>query len=215
MRVFDHHNGGVDHRSDGNGDAAEAHDVRAEPEHVHAEVCDQYPQRQGNDCDERAAHVKEKHDADERDDGALLDQRPLQGLDGAVDQIRPVIYCLNRYALRQARCDFREAILHICDDRKRVLAKALNRNPRNDLAFPVKLGDAAPFVRCELDPGHVSQQYGHAAVVLDDDLLQVGNVLDIAAAANGELCFGQLDRPTSDVAVARAQSGPNFIQRDT
>ena len=31
MRVLDHDDGGIDHRADGDGDAAEAHDVGAEP----------------------------------------------------------------------------------------------------------------------------------------------------------------------------------------
>ncbi len=159
--------------------------------------------------------MKQEHEADEGDDDALLDQCPLKCLDGAVDQIRPVVDRLNRYTLRQARCDFRKAILHICDDRKGVLAKALNRNPGNDFAFSVKFGDAAPLIGGEFDTGHISQQHGHAAVALDDDLLQVGYALDIAATANGELCFGQLDRSPTDVAVARAQSSPNFIQRYT
>src|SRR6266511_1305269 len=215
VRVFDHDDGGVDHRADGDGDPAEAHDVRAKPKHIHAEVRDQYAERQGNDRNERAADMKQEHETDEGDHHALLDQRSLEGLDGAVDQIGSVIDGLNRYALRQARRDFGDAILHICDDRKRVLAEALNRNPGNNLAFSVELGDAAPLVGCELDTGHVFQQHRHAAIVLDDDLFQIGNVLHIATAANGKLRFGQLDGPTADVAVARAQSGPNFIQRDT
>jgi len=33
--VFDHYDGAVDHRPNGDGDAAKAHDVSPEPEHPH------------------------------------------------------------------------------------------------------------------------------------------------------------------------------------
>ena len=35
VRVLDHDDGRVDHRADGDGDAAQAHDVRADAEHLH------------------------------------------------------------------------------------------------------------------------------------------------------------------------------------
>jgi hypothetical protein len=213
VRVFDHDDRGVDHGTDGNCNAAEAHDVRAKPEHIHTDIRDQYAERQGNDRNERTAHVKEEHEADEGDDDALFDQRSFEGLDGAIDQIRPVINRLNRNALRQARRDFRKAVLHVSDDRKCILPEALNRNPRNDLAFSVKFGDAAPLIGRELDAGDVSEQHRDATVVLDHDLFQVGYVLHIAAAANCELSFAQLHRPTADIAVARAQSSPYLVER--
>src|SRR5712691_10441632 len=129
-----------------------------------------------------------------------------------MDQIRPVIDRLDRHTLRQARRDLRKAILHVCDDRKGVLPKTLNHDPGSDLALSVELGDAAPLIGRELNTGDVSQQHGHAAVVLDDDLFQVGYVLHVAAAANCQLSFAQLDRPTADIAVARAQSSPYLVE---
>src|SRR5882757_7372315 len=90
--------------------------------------------------------------------------------------------------------------------------KALNCYSGNDLSFPVEFGDATPLIGREFDTGHILQQNRHAAVGLDDNLLQVGDVLHIAATTYGELCFSQLNRPTADVAIARAQSGANFIQ---
>ncbi len=58
VRVFDHDDRGVDHGTDGNGNAAEAHDVRAKPEHIHTDIRDQYAERQGNDRHERAANLR-------------------------------------------------------------------------------------------------------------------------------------------------------------
>ena len=41
---------------------------------MHAEVGGQYAERERNDGDQRAANVKQEHDADERDDQALFDR---------------------------------------------------------------------------------------------------------------------------------------------
>src|SRR5262245_61549285 len=77
----------VDHGADRNGDATEAHDVGAEPEEVHAEIGDQHPERQRDDRHQRAADMEKKDEADQRDDGALLDQRAFERVDRAVDQV--------------------------------------------------------------------------------------------------------------------------------
>jgi len=43
VRVFDHHNGGVHHRTDGDGDAAQRHDVGVHPLLLHHDERDQHP----------------------------------------------------------------------------------------------------------------------------------------------------------------------------
>ena len=85
--VLDHDDGGVDHGADGDGDAAEAHDVGAQAQQLHAQIGDQHAERQRDDGDQRAAHMQQEDDADQRDDDAFLDQRALERLDGAVDQV--------------------------------------------------------------------------------------------------------------------------------
>ena len=75
MRVLDHDDGAVDHGADGDGDAAEAHDVGAEAQPAHGGERHQDADRQHEDGDKRAADVQQEDDADERDDGALLDER--------------------------------------------------------------------------------------------------------------------------------------------
>ena len=54
-------------------------------------IGDQHAERQHDDGDQRAAHMQQEHDADERDDEALLDQRALERVDGAVDQVGAVV----------------------------------------------------------------------------------------------------------------------------
>src|SRR5438874_935788 len=91
MRILDHDDRGIDHCTDGNGNAAEAHYVRAQTKKVHAEKGDQHTKRQRDDGDERTADMQQEHDTDERDDGALLDQRAFEGFDRTVDEVRTVV----------------------------------------------------------------------------------------------------------------------------
>src|SRR5262249_34371813 len=214
VRVLDHDDRGIDHRADGNGNAAEAHDVGTQAQRVHAEICDQYAKRQGDDRHERAADVKEKHKADEGDDGALLDQRSLERIDGAVDEVGAVVDRFDGHALGQARRDLGETVLDVADHGQRVFAKPLQRYAGNDLAFSVHLGDTAALVGREFDPCHVLEQHRHAAFALNDDLLEVEQALDIAAAAHRELGFRELDRPPADIHVAGAQRFANPGQRN-
>ena len=45
------------------------------PSDVHGDEGHQHADRQGDDGDQRAAHMQQEHDAHQRDDEALLDQR--------------------------------------------------------------------------------------------------------------------------------------------
>ena len=49
--------------------------LELDAQHMHAEIGDQHADRQRDDGDQRAADMQQEHDADERDDDALLDQR--------------------------------------------------------------------------------------------------------------------------------------------
>ncbi len=91
VRVLDHHDGGVDHRPDGDGDAAQAHDIGVDAERPHADEGGEDGDRQHQDGDQRRAQMQQENDADQRDDQAFLGQRALQRVDGAVDQFRAVI----------------------------------------------------------------------------------------------------------------------------
>src|SRR5207253_5168721 len=66
----------------------------------------------------------------------------------------------------------------------------------------------------EFDPCHVLEQHRDAAFALDDDLLQVGQALDIAAAAYRKLGLRELDRAPADIHVAGAQRFADLGQRN-
>ena len=147
MGILDHDDGGVHHGADGDGDAAEAHDVGAQAEQPHADIGDQHAERQRDDGDERASRVQQENDADERDDGALLQKRPLERIDSTIDQVGAVVDGFDAHALGKARCHLREPVLHVLNDGQGVLAVALQRDARDDFTFAVHLGDAAALIR--------------------------------------------------------------------
>ena len=74
VRVLDHHDRRVDHRADRDRNAAERHDVGVDALVVHDDERGQYAERQRDDRDERRPQVKQKNEANERDDHKLLDQ---------------------------------------------------------------------------------------------------------------------------------------------
>ena len=146
--------------------------------------------------------------------GAFLEQRAAQVLDGGVDQGGAVIDRLNVHALRQAAGQLGNALLDVVDDIERVGAEALQDDAAGDLALAVEFGQAPAFVRSQLDPRHVLQENRRAALVLEDDLLQIGDALQIAAPAHHELEFGQLDRAPADIHVAGADGVAHLGERD-
>ena len=164
VRVLDHDDGGVDHGADGDGNAAQAHDVGAEAEQLHGHERHQDADGQHDDRHQGAADVQQKHDAHQRDDEAFLEQRAAQRLDGAVDQLGAVVDRHHLDALGQRGSDLRQPRLDVGDDVERVGAEALQGDAAGDFAFAVELGDAASFVRAKLYARNVLEQHRRAAV---------------------------------------------------
>ena len=124
MRVLDHHDGRVDHRADGDGDAAQAHQVGIHAQEAHGDEGDQDADRQHQDGDQCAAQVEQEDDADQGDDQGFFEQRDLERVDGLVDQFGAVIHRFNRHPRGQARRDLGDFRLEVVDDLERVLTVA-------------------------------------------------------------------------------------------
>src|SRR3546814_10375292 len=54
MGILDHDDGRIDHRADGDGDAAQRHDVGVHPLEPHDDERGQHTERQGQDRDQRS-----------------------------------------------------------------------------------------------------------------------------------------------------------------
>src|SRR5207245_1871417 len=71
VRVLDHNDGRVHHRADGDGNAAERHDVRGDAELVHRQEGKNDGDGQRENGDQCRTDVPEEHQAHERHDNAL------------------------------------------------------------------------------------------------------------------------------------------------
>src|SRR4051794_20366885 len=95
-----------------------------------------------------------------------------------------------------------EPRLDALDDIERIGPEALQDDPARDFTLAIQLGKAAPFVGAELDPRNVSHPQGRAVLSFQDNVLDVGDALQVAAPAHHELEFGELDGPSTYVRVA-------------
>ena len=152
----------------------------------------------------RAANVQQEDHADQCDDDALLDQRAPQRFDGPLDQVGAVVDGDDAHVLGQARGHFLDFFLDVGDDGEGVLTEALQGDAADHLALAVELGEPPTLVRSQLDAGHVAQQDRGQALGLEDDLLEVGDPLQVAAAAHHVLGLGHLDDAPAEVAVVLA-----------
>ena len=202
VHVLDHDDGGVDHRADGDGNAAQAHDVGADAKSMDADEGHQYADWQHDDRHQRATHMQQEDDAHQRNDQRFLQQRAFKVGDGATNQFGTVIHRLDPDAIRQVAGDFSDAGLQAFDHCQRALPIARHGNPGNSFAFAVEFADATSLFRAKLDVGDVAQKHRRALVALHYELFDVRAVAQIAAAAHHEFGFRQFDDTSADVAVA-------------
>ena len=142
VRVLDHDDGRIDHRADGDGNAAEGHDVRGQPEPHHRQEGEDDRDGQRDDGHERGADVPEKDKADQRDDDALLDQLFSQSVDRVVDQFAAVISRHDAHAFGQRGFDFLHLLFDSVDDVEGVLAVAHDDDAADDFPFAVQFRDS-------------------------------------------------------------------------
>ena len=90
------------------------------PSRLHRAKSHQDANGEHQDRHQGAAEMQQKHDADQRDDEALLEQRVLERVDRRVNQVGAVIDRHDLDGFRQAAGDLRGAFLHVFDDVERV-----------------------------------------------------------------------------------------------
>ena len=85
MRILYHDDGRIDHGADGDGDAAQRHNVGVDPLVAHDDEGGEDTQGQRDDGHQRRAQMKQKQHAYHRDHNELLEQFMRQRVDGAPD----------------------------------------------------------------------------------------------------------------------------------
>ena len=156
--------------------------------------------------------MEQKHQADDGDDHRLLEQRVLQRVDRAEDQLRAIVSGDEAHAVGQPqRRDFPL-------DRLNNL-QGVGANPHHDdtadrLAGAVPVGGAAANLRAVLNGRDVTEADGRASgAERHDALLEIAQVLDVAASAQNELAPGNLEHARADFGVGIADRARDVGER--
>ena len=113
----------------------------------------------------------------------------------------------------EARRDLSDLFLHVLNDFVRVFAGAHDDDATNGFA-PVYVERTSAEVAADLHRGDISQVYGRAATLGEDGLVEVGNGVDEAEAADDELHAVFLDDLAADVEVALTDGVHDLLQGD-
>ena len=137
--VLDDDHRRIDQHADGDGEAAEAHQVGRQAVHAHQDEGGEGRQRQHQRDDQRGAQVAEEGEEQQHDEDDGFEQRLGDGADGAPDQIAAVVEGFDGDALRQRRRDLGQPRLDAGHHALRIGAAQAEHQPLNRLALAVRV----------------------------------------------------------------------------
>ena len=139
MCILDHYNGRINHRAYSDCDAAKTHNIRGNPDVIHADKGYDNGYGQGQNNHKGTGQVKEEYSAYNAYNDRKVNDFMLQVTDRTVYQIRPVIRCDNFNSIRQRRLDLLfDLLLDALDDAEDILSEADNTIPPATSPFPLR-----------------------------------------------------------------------------
>ena len=200
--VFDHDDRGVHHRSDGDRDAPEGHDVGVDPLVVHDDERRQHAQRQRHDRNKGGPQMKEERRAHECDDEELLDQLTREILHRALDESRAIVRGDDFDTGRQARLQLRQLRFDGVDGFECVLARAHDDDAAGHLSLTIQVRDPAPHLGTHLHVRHVAQAHRHPGIGRGEgDAAEVLERAEVTRSADHVLRFGKLEHRAAGLLV--------------
>ncbi len=118
------------------------------------------------------------------------------------------------HALRQRRFDFLDFLFDTIDDVERVLAVTHHHDAADGLAFAVQLRDAAPDVAAEMHGADVLHVNRRAVLHFQDNVFDVLDAFDVAAAADEIFGCRDLESLAADIGVAHFDRVDDVAERD-
>ncbi len=158
MGVFHQHDGGVHHGSDRDGHSAQAHDVGGEAKQGKWKEGEEQRQRQGDDGDERAAHVAQKEQTHHRHHQAFLEEFLLQVGDSATDQIAAVIDRNHLHAFREGRLELLELLFNAFDHPQGIFPVPHDDDAAHGFPTAVQFSHPNAGATSLDDGGHIPQK---------------------------------------------------------
>src|SRR4030042_505167 len=149
--------------------------------------------------------MEEEEDDHQTDNDALLDEFFFEGGDGTFDQIRPVVGSYNFHPFGQGGGDFLDLFFHPLDDIVRVHAETDHYDSANHFPGSVQFRRTPADVRAQNHLADIFHHDGRAFFIgPDDDVFNVGDVLNVAAAANHVFPAGKFQDPRPCIPVSLA-----------
>src|SRR5205823_8178433 len=158
--------------------------------------------------------MPEEDDADERHNDAFFDQLFAQRCDGALDQIAAIISRHDAHTGWQRRFDLVDFLFDPIDNVECVLAIAHHYDATHGLAFAVQIRDAAPDVTAEMHVGDVFQINWRAVVDFEDNVFDVLDFFDVAAAADEVLGCRDFEHASADIGVTHFDRVHDVAERN-
>ena len=195
MGVFNHHDGGVDHRPDGNGNAPQRHDIGVQPLEMHHDERDTQPQRQGNNRHQRRTQMPQEQCTHQRNNDKLFQQLVAQVINGAVNELTAIVCCNYFYAFRQATFQRIELGFNRGDHLTRIFTGPQNNHPARHFAFAIQFGDPTAHFRPNLYARHIAQVNRYTVgPCFQDDVIEIIERLQISTGADHIFRFSHLNR---------------------
>ena len=147
--------------------------------------------------------MPEEDKTNERDDDAFLDQFLAQRPDCAVDQFAAVVSRHDPDSSRQRRFDIVDLMLNTIDHVERVLAVTHHYDSTDDFTVAIQVGYAASERAAEMNSADVLYINRCAVFDFEHNVLNVGDVFEITAAAHEIFRSCDFEGFSAHVAVAR------------
>ena len=157
--------------------------------------------------------MEQEQNVHDRDDDRLLDQRAPEGLDGPLDERRPVVERHDLHARRQALLERLDLLLDPVDHVNGADAVARDHDAPDRLLCALDECGRSERI-AELHVGDLAHEDRHAVLGADDHLLQVARALDEPEAAHDGPRPARFDDVTADVPVAPQDGVDHGGERD-
>ena len=194
MHGFNHYDGSIHHRTDGDGNSTKRHDVGVESLCMHDHESDQNSYRQRQDNHQRRTEVEQEQETNQHHDEELLDQLGLERIHRTVDQGGAVIGFNDLHTFRQAVLELSQSLFDAFDGGAGIFTKAHNNDTTDHFAFTIQFGDAASELRAQPDIGDIIEPHRCAFLIHTQwDFFKIGYGCQVTGRAHHVLGFTQLN----------------------
>ena len=181
VAVLDHDHPCIHQFADGDGDAAEGHDIGRDAEILHDDEGDEHRNRQGEDDHQGRPEVEQEDEDHQRYDDGHLDERRAEGADCTFNKIAPVVGDADFHPRRQPFFQRGDLRLDSIDNILGILSVPHDDDAAHHFPVAVEVQEPAPDCAPRLHRSQVLHIDGHPPFRGDDDVLQVRQRLDVAA----------------------------------